>query len=102
MNISMLRFRRTILRNELQSFHGRSSRRRRWMPWCATFFLLMCACSEPTPVGEQSSALIGGLPDLGGSATVLISTPQMNPQGFCSGVRVGLHHVLTAAHCVDQ
>jgi uncharacterized protein (TIGR03382 family) len=59
-------------------------------------------CTGPAPVGERRAPIIGGTPDTGDPAVVLvlIGDPNTGMGAICTGEVVSPHVVLTAGHCV--
>ena len=70
---------------------------------CAWLLALpvMAACSAPAPsaVGRSAQAITSGTLDDADTSAVLIVAKVAGGTGFCSGVVVSPHVVLTAGHC---
>jgi hypothetical protein len=58
-------------------------------------------CTQPTtePLGTQKQEIVSGTPDDSDGAAVLVVGETGSATGYCSGVIVSPHVVLTAAHC---
>ena len=59
--------------------------------------VLLAACAQP--VGESTQAITSGMPDDTDTSVVLVVAKVGAQTGYCSGVVVSPHVVLTAAHC---
>jgi len=61
-----------------------------------------CGAPPPDPVAAVESPLVGGVPDPGDPAVVLVfaQSPSRPGVALCSGSVIAPHVVLTAAHCL--
>src|SRR6266542_6196421 len=68
---------------------------------CLGIALALAGCQggEMGSAGRISSSIIGGTPDSGDPAVILL---RGSFGGFCSGTLVAPTVVLTAAHCVER
>jgi MYXO-CTERM domain-containing protein len=76
---------------------------RRFGTVMALLVVTTAACQEPPldDVDTDTSAIIGGFPDLSDPAVVGLRMCVNNSCGTCTGTLVSRESVLTAAHCVD-
>jgi MYXO-CTERM domain-containing protein len=66
-------------------------------------FVVLAACSAPSPVATLSQGIINGTTDTGDPAVVLIFAAMAgsNQASLCTAEVISPHVLLTAAHCVD-
>jgi secreted trypsin-like serine protease len=64
--------------------------------------LSACAAESTSNVGSTRQAIVGGVPDDATESAVFIVVRAGSKDGFCSGVVVSPHVVLTAAHCASS
>lgn len=63
-----------------------------------------CVEAPPEPLGASRSAVIGGEPNAGDPAVVLLAawSPDLATLDLCTATLIGPDVLLTAAHCVDE